>query len=88
MTIKQLDNVQKKDSFLYYRNEYSADAFFEFGNNSGIEKARVEFSIEKTAIGETRINVNISTQINYPILPAIKELKKYVVEKQAEGMFA
>ncbi len=87
MIIKQLDNIKKKDSLLYYRNDYIADAVFEFGKNSSCEKASVEFSIEKTAIGETRINVLINGHINYPMLPAIKLLKQYVTEKQAEGLF-
>jgi len=87
MTIKQLENVRKKDSLLYYREVYLADAVFEFGANIKQEKAAIEITIEKTAIGETRINVLINSQINYPMLPALKSLKSYVAGMQAEGLF-
>lgn len=85
MVIKQLENIRKKDSFLYYRNDYSAEAVFEYGKNSSLEKTQVEFSIEKTAIGEVKVNVIINGHINYPMLPAIKILKQYVTELQTEG---
>jgi len=85
MIVKQLDNIKKKDSFLYYRDNYSADAVFEYGKNSQTETASVEFSIEKTAIGDTIINVLINSSINYPMLPAIKSLKQFVSDMQTEG---
>ncbi|MDX9800903.1 MAG: hypothetical protein RBT69_06175 [Spirochaetia bacterium] len=85
MIVKQLDNLRKKDSYLYYRNDYCADAVFEYGKNSNTEKASVEFSIEKTAIGDTKINVLINSSINYPMLPAMKTLKAFVMDMQTEG---
>jgi len=85
MKIKTLENIIKKDSFLYYRNEYNAVAVFAYGKDNKQEKARVEFSVEKTAIGDTKINAAITDHINYPMLAAIKELKEYVQNMQNKG---
>jgi hypothetical protein len=88
MKIKTLENIQKKESFLYYKLDFTADAIFEYGKESKEEKIPVEITIEKTALGEQKLNVIINGHINYPMLMAIKALKEHVAALIAEGQFS
>ena len=89
MKLKVIENIRKKekDSLLYYRFEYLADAIFEYGKDSKEEKIPIEITIEKTAIGEAKVNVTINGHINYPMLNAVKLLKDEVLKMQSEGIF-
>ncbi|MCL2704884.1 MAG: hypothetical protein FWE72_01600 [Spirochaetaceae bacterium] len=89
MKLNCIENIRKKekDSFLYYRSEYLADAVFEYGKDSKQEKIPIEIAIEKTALGETKTNVKIIGHINYPMLNATKMLKEEILKIQSEGKF-
>lgn len=87
MKIKSLDNIHKKDSYLYYKLDFTADAVFEYGSKPTEEKMPVAITIEKTALGEQKVNVSIIGHINYPMLMAIKALKEYVLVLVGQGQF-
>lgn len=87
MKLKTIENIRKKESHLYYRNDYLADAVFEYGKESKEEKIPVEITIEKTALGEAKISITINGHINYPMLSAVKILKTEVSKMQSEGIF-
>ncbi|MCL2294744.1 MAG: hypothetical protein FWC36_07760 [Spirochaetes bacterium] len=89
MKLKTIENIRKKEkeSLLYYRSDYLADAIFEYGKNSTEEKVSIEITIEKTALGESKVSVAINEHINYPMLSAIKMLKEEVFKMQLEGIF-
>jgi hypothetical protein len=87
MKLKTIENIRKKDSFLYYKNDYLADAVFEYGKDSKEEKIPVLITIEKTALGEEKVSVTINGHINYPMLSAIKILKDEVLKMQSKGIF-
>ena len=85
MKIKSLDNITKKDSFLFYRNEYNADAVFIYGTDSKEEKVPVYFTVERTAAGIPVITAKILKHINYPMLGASSELKKIISDLEHNG---
>ena len=87
MKLKSIENIKKKESLLYYKNDYLADAVFEYGKDSKEEKIPIEISIEKTALGEEKVNVAIKGHINYPMLSAIKILKDEISKMRSEGKF-
>lgn len=85
MKIKSLENISRKDSFIFYRNEYSAEAVFIYGNKATEESVPVSFIVEKTAGGNSVINVKILKHINYPMLGALSQLKKLVHDLEKNG---
>jgi len=89
MKLKIIENIRKKekDSYLYYRSDYLADAVFEYGKDSKEEKIPIEIGIEKTALGEIRANIKIIENINYPMLNVIKILKEEILKMESKGMF-
>ncbi len=85
MEIKNLSNITKKESFLFYRNEYNADAVFIYGSSSTEETVPVSFTVERTAAGIPVITVKILKHINYPMLGAAAKLKKIISELEKKG---
>ena len=85
MKIKALDNIIKKESFLFYRNEYNADAVFIYGSSSTEETVPVSFIVERTATGIPVITAKIMKHINYPMLGAAAQLKKLISELENKG---
>lgn len=86
MQLKKVENIRKKDSFLYYRDVYSVDITIEYGSQSTEEKMEAEIVVEKTALGEIKISVSIGTSTNYPRAPILKLLKEYANKIYKEGL--
>lgn len=85
MKIKTLSNISKKESFLFYRNEYNADAVFIYGSSNTEETVPVIFCVEKTATGSSVITAEILRHINYPMMGASSQLKQYISELEKRG---
>ncbi|AAC65837.1 MULTISPECIES: hypothetical protein [Treponema] len=74
--IRNLDHITRKDTYLYYREEFSAVACYSlFGR---IHSGRVEFSVETTPVGEKSVQVKLVDAIDYPLLPLVQALKRVV----------
>lgn len=84
MKLIKLDNINKKDIPLHYRNEYSGIAIFESKLHDKIQK-KLLFSIEKSAVGEMDIKINFTEDMNYPLLPIIKSLKSHISQLHSQG---
>ena len=87
MKLKTIEDIKRKESYLYYRNDYMASAVFEYGKEPKEEKIPIDITIEKTALGEVKVSITINGHINYPMLNAIKVLKDKVLKMQSEGIF-
>ena len=85
MKIKSLENITKKESFLFYRNEYNADAVFIYGNSRTEEAVPVNFTVERTAAGIPVITAKILKHMNYPMLGASSQLKQLISELESKG---
>ncbi len=84
MKILEIRNVTKKDLPLHYRNEFSGSLVYETLAKQKEEK-RVEFCLEKNALGEVDVRVNFLEEINYPLIPAIQSIKTYILDMQKKG---
>ncbi len=85
MEIISLQNIVKKESFLFYRNEYNADAVFVYGSSKTEETVPVYFSVERTAAGIPVITSKFIRHLNYPMLGASAQLKKLITELEKKG---
>ncbi len=83
MKILEIRNLAKKETHLHYRNEYSGSLIYSF--SGGEEEADLTFSLERTATGQKHISINFPSSIHYPLIPAIRKVKEYVIELENRG---
>lgn len=79
----ELKDVQRKDVPLYYRKEFKAQAVFE--SFHGKFEKPVEFSIEHKPHGPIEVQVKILAEVDYPLIPVVQSLKRYVRDLEAGG---
>lgn len=84
MTIASLDDLTLIDSPVHYRRRYTATALLTYGHD-GAERAAVAFSLEHTPYGRVEIRVELRDNVNYPLLPIYRELKRHIYALEQEG---
>jgi hypothetical protein len=83
MQILEIKKIVRKDVPIYYRRLYSGIAVVELVNKS-IER-KVDFSIETKPTGKKEILITISEPIDYPLVPLIRELKRFIDKIDTDG---
>ena len=85
MKIYTIKDMIRKDVPIYYRKLYTGVAVIELSSDP--KEYRIDFSIEYKPTGEKEISVNFIDEIDYPLVPVNKELKRYIIEMEnAEGL--
>ena len=82
MTVLDIKDITTEEGYIYYRKSYSGVAIVELQT---IEEIPLKFLIETSPLGEKTVDVSLEKDVHYPILPVIKELKKYILQKANEG---
>lgn len=73
MIVSEIKNIKKKDSHIYYRQDFTATAIYSI---LGTEKpGKIEFSVEQKPSDEPEIQVKMVDKIEYPVLKAKMDLK-------------
>lgn len=83
MKVVELTNVRRKETPLYYRKEFKADAVLQFMEET-TSKA-VEFVLEHKATGGVDIRVTLNEDIDYPLMPVVANLKQYIMDMHQRG---
>jgi hypothetical protein len=83
MRIVQLKNIVRKEVPIYYRRLYSGVAEFELLNR--LEEHAIDFTIEVKPTGQKDVFVTMSEPVDYPLVPLMKELKKFLVNLDDTG---
>jgi len=83
MKIISIRDMIRKDVPIYYRRLYTGVAVIEF--NVKQENFRIDFSIETKPTGQKEIIVNFIDTLDYPLIPVIRELKKYINDMDDAG---
>ena len=83
MQILEIKDITRKELPIYYRRLYSGTAVIELVNKH--VELPLEFQIEHKPTGEMEINLTLSGQIDYPLVPIQKELKKHVETLDSGG---
>jgi len=81
MKIITLKDMIRKDVPIYYRKLYTSVAVIEFNNKQN--EYRIDFSMEIKPTGQKEFIVNFIDAVDYPLVPVLKELKKYIAELEA-----
>lgn len=84
MRVISIKNIIRKDIPLHYREEFSGLAVL--NDMRSIEsECKIEFSLERTAFGKNQVEVKFTKVPDYPIIPAIRTLKEFILIMEKEG---
>ncbi|QFI14330.1 hypothetical protein QIA37_01480 [Borrelia sp. CA_690] len=83
MQLISLNNIEKQESFIYYRNVYFADVVYRY--NGTLEIKKVKFIIEVTPLGEKHVTIDFIDLLNYPVLKLMVAIKRHVIDLEFKG---
>ena len=83
MKISEIKNIVRKDVPIYYRRLYTGIAVLELINKP--MDVPIDFQIEHKPTGQTEINITLSQRVDYPLVPLLKELKKFIGDLDSSG---
>jgi hypothetical protein len=83
MKILEFKNIVRKDVPIYYRRLFSGTVVLELVNKP-IDLS-LNFSIEDKPTGSKEIIVTLNETVDYPLVPLINELKKYIDNLDTSG---
>jgi len=81
MKVVAVKDIIRKDVPIYYRLLYTGVAVIDLGK--GPSDYRIDFTIEIKPTGQKEISVTFLDNIEYPLVPLIKELKT-IIDKMHE----
>jgi hypothetical protein len=84
MKVISIKDMIRKDVPIYYRKLYTGIAVIEM--TKGTENYRIDFTIEYKPTGQKDISVFFIDEIDYPLVPVNKELKKYIDDMDSAGV--
>ena len=83
MKIVELKNLIRKEFPIYYRRFYSGTIVMELVNK--LVEIPMDFQIEHKPTGQTEIALTLCQSIDYPLVPLVKELKKFIGGLDSDG---
>ncbi|PKL24670.1 MAG: hypothetical protein CVV47_09560 [Spirochaetae bacterium HGW-Spirochaetae-3] len=83
MKIVDLTNILRKDTHIYYRREFRADAVFEIMDQT--KSVPVEFVLEHKPTGSVDVSATIVEGLDYPVMPFVSKLKAFIAELDKRG---
>ena len=81
MKVIEIKNIKRKEIPIYYRRIYSAVAVCVFLDKP--MEVPLEFQIEHMPTGQTEIQINSMENVDYPLIPLHKEIKRIIAELDA-----
>ena len=83
MKVIIIKDIIRKDVPIYYRLLYTGVAVLELNDKQ--TDYRVDFAIEIKPTGQKEITVTFLDEVDYPLLPVIKELKESINSMHENG---
>ena len=83
MRVLEIKDMVRKDFPIYYRRYYTGIAVMELVNKP--VEIPLDFQIEQKPTGQLDIGINFLNPIDYPLVPLLKELKKFIGALDSEG---
>ncbi len=76
MIVEDIIDIEKKNSLIYYREEFQAVVIYNILDNE--QQGRIDFLIEVNPIGQKKLFLELIDKPDYPILPIRLELKEKI----------
>jgi len=83
MKVVTVKDIIRKDIPIYYRLLYTGVATVELSGKEA--DYRIDFSIEIKPTGKKEIAVTFLDQVDYPLVPVLREMKKTIDTMHANG---
>jgi len=83
MKIIAIKDTIRKDVPIYYKNFYTGVVVIDMVK--GPSEYRIDFTIEMKATGQKEIVVSFIDNIDYPLIPLNKEIKKFIDDLDSGG---
>jgi hypothetical protein len=83
MRIVTIKDIIRKDVPIYYRLLYTGVAVIELKADPA--DFRIDFSVEIKPTGQIEVGVTFLDEVDYPLLPVIKELKVLIETMHTNG---
>ncbi|MBU0926294.1 MAG: hypothetical protein KKA67_00950 [Spirochaetes bacterium] len=83
MKIVDLTNILRKETHIYYRREFKADAVIEIMQQT--KSVPVEFVLEHKPTGNVDVSATIIDDLDYPVMPIVAMLKTHIAELDKRG---
>jgi hypothetical protein len=83
MKIVAIKDIVRKDVPIYYRLLYTGVAVIELTKDPA--DFRIDFSVEIKPTGQKEVGVTFLDEVDYPLLPVIKELKALIETMHTNG---
>jgi hypothetical protein len=84
MKVITIKDIIRKDVPIYYRLLYTGVAVIEMTTDA--TDYRIDFSIEIKPTGQREIAVSFLDEVDYPLVPVTKELKKFIDTMHQNGV--
>ena len=84
MNVLEIRDITRKDTHIHYRQEYTGLAVFD-SRHSTSNESRIEFSLEKTPLGEVNVKVRFLSAPDYPLIPVLRNLKAFILNLEKKG---
>lgn len=76
MIVEDIIDIEKKNSLIYYREEFQAVAVYNILGTE--EKGKIQFLIEVDPIGRRQLFLQLIDKPDYPLLPIRLDLKEKI----------
>jgi len=83
MKVAEFKNLQREEGQIFYLRKYNCVAVLELPIET--EEVPIFFSIETDPFGRKNIELSITKQVNYPLLPVKKALVEFILSEDEEG---
>jgi len=83
MKVVTIKDIVRKDIPIYYRLLYTGVAVIELTKDA--VDYRIDFSVEIKPTGQVDIVVSFLDELDYPLVPVVKELKKIITTMHQNG---
>ena len=83
MKIVELTNILRKETHIYYRREFKADAVVEIMQQT--RNVPVEFVLEHKPTGGVDVSATVVVDLDYPVMPFMSKLKLFISDLDKRG---
>lgn len=84
MKLIEIKDIQPEEGAVYYRQKYHATAVFEDSHHRE-QDLPVLCIVETNPLGQKKITVNFLADIQYPLIPLLRQLKAMVHVMHNDG---
>lgn len=84
MKLLAIEKILKKDTLIYYRNQYEGTALFSLIADRQVS-VKFTSTVEIKPTGERDITVELLESIDYPLIPILQSIKSEMREIDQKG---